>query len=189
MTSHDHTCCIHLFCLLIDQFGQVISLSACHSNMHLHAHTCLVSVAERKEKTTPFGINSMRSEVLHWAAQLNVAWSVRLQCAAAATTCNAVQAARQCREGHLTSYLGLLQMTGESPPDHSDRIIDLSVTPETCNKKGADQCCSVNTCRQVCRLHLHHLSNALSCIECDLPPLALHCHLAAHTCQAKHVSC
>lgn len=35
MTSHDDTCCIQLFCLLVDQFGQVISLGACHSNMHL----------------------------------------------------------------------------------------------------------------------------------------------------------
>ena len=60
-----------------------------------------------------------------------MAWYVSLHCAAAETTCNVVQAAWQCRERHLTRYFGLLQMTGEAPPDHSHRIIDLLGTPQT----------------------------------------------------------
>ena len=74
MTSHDDTCCIHLFCLLVDQLGQVISLGACHGNMYLHAHTCLVSVVERKEKTTLIGVNLMRSQVLCYAGLPSSVW-------------------------------------------------------------------------------------------------------------------
>jgi len=48
------------------------SISAC---MHASAANGIEKKKkqERKEKTTPFGINSMKSQVLYWAAQVQMA--------------------------------------------------------------------------------------------------------------------
>ncbi len=48
--------------------AQQFSCTGCHNSTKVASLTVHLGI-ERKEKTKPFGINLMRSQVLYWAAQ------------------------------------------------------------------------------------------------------------------------